>query len=96
MFADLGYPDAAECRAVPLAEQDDEVRSRARGLAAAQFLHADVHRLLVERGFLADSPAQVDGLEPAAVLLAEVAEPDEDVLLRWSLLTFRSLKVEWN
>ena len=67
--------------AVALAEQDDEVGARRDALAAADLFEADGHRLLVERRLLADAPAQVDGLEAAAVLHAQVPQLRPDMLL---------------
>jgi hypothetical protein len=62
-----GDPGGQRLPSVAVAEQDNEVRAHAGGLAAADFAQADLHRLLVERGLVADAPTQVDGLEPRAV-----------------------------
>jgi len=41
-----------------------------------------VHRLLVQRGFLGDAPAQVNRLEPRPVFLAVLAQPGKDLFLQ--------------
>ena len=67
-------PGGQRLPAVAVAEQHDEVRLDTGGLAAADLAQADLHRLLIERGLVADAPPQVDGLEPRAMLLAQRAE----------------------
>ena len=56
--------------AVPLAEDQKEVRSRRDALASSDFAEADRHRRLLEAGPLADAPSQIDGLKLGAMARA--------------------------
>ena len=78
--------------AVPVAEQRDEVRPHAGGLAPPNLAQADLHRLLVERRLVAHAPAQVDGLEPRAVLLAELSQLRKHVALKRIALRLQILE----
>lgn len=44
-------------------------------------METDLHRLLVERGLVANAPSEVDCLEAGTVLLAEGSQLREDVAL---------------
>jgi predicted lysophospholipase L1 biosynthesis ABC-type transport system permease subunit len=66
-----------------------DLTSAARMRLPPELLRADVHSLPVERGLLADAPAQVDGLEPAAMLLAEIADLWKNVLLQMVALSLQ-------
>ena len=80
---------------VAVAEQHDEVRLDAGTLAALDLAQADLHGLLVERRLVADAPAQVNGLEARAVLLAELAQLRETrSRCSASRSAFKSSKVE--
>jgi hypothetical protein len=50
---------------------------------------ADVHRLLVQGSFLAQSPAQVDGLKTGSMLRGQIAQAREDALLQSITLCFQ-------
>ncbi len=50
--------------------------------ASRNLRETDPHRLLIQRGIFAHSPAQVDVLEPAASLLGERPQPGKDLLLK--------------
>lgn len=78
--------------AVPVAEQHDEVRPDSGCLAAPDLAQADLHRLLVERGLVADAPTEVDGLEPRAMLLAQRAQLRKHVALKRVALGLQILK----
>ncbi len=86
---ELGHGDLRRrwAPAVAVPQQHDEVGAGGGVLAASDLAQADVHRLLVQRGFLAHPPAQVNRLEASAVLLAQLAQPREHPRLqRVSLL----------
>ena len=75
--------------AVALAEQHDEVGLDVGLLGALNLAEADLHDLhgqLVERRLVAYAPAQVDSLKARIVLLAQLAQPGEDVVLQSVLL----------
>ena len=63
-------------------EQHDEVGLDAGLVAALNLAQANLHGLLVQRRLVAHAPAQVDGLEARIVLLAQLAQPGEDVALQ--------------
>ena len=58
--------------AVTISQQHDEIGSRTRVLAAFEFLQADARLSLIQPGFFRDAPAEIDGLEAKACLLAEL------------------------
>jgi hypothetical protein len=66
---------------VAVAEKHDEVGLDASALAALDLGEAYFHGALVERSLAADAPAEVDRLEPGAMLLAQCAQPRKDVAL---------------
>jgi hypothetical protein len=78
--------------AVALPEQHDEVGLDAGLLATLNLAQADLHGLLVERRLVAHAPAQVDGLKARVVLLAQLAQPGEDLALQRVALGFQVLK----
>ncbi len=80
--------------AVAVAQQHDEVGARAELLAAGDLAQADVHRLLVERSFLADPPAQVDDLEARPMLLCKLRRRGKTRSCKALRSALRSLKVE--
>jgi hypothetical protein len=61
-------------------------------MAALDLPQTDVHRLLVEGRFRAHPPAQVDGLEAAAVTVAKVAEARENGLVEIVALRLQVLE----
>jgi len=75
--------------AVMVPQQDDEVGGGGGLLAALYLAQADFHGLLVEGGFFEDTPAQVDGLEAAAVGLAQLPQAGEDALLHGIALGYQ-------
>jgi hypothetical protein len=78
--------------AITLPQQHDEVGFDAGLLAARDLVQADLHGLLVERRFVAYSPAKVDGLKARVVRLAQLAQPWEDIALQCVALGFQILK----
>ncbi len=67
--------------AVAIAKQHDEVGTRRRPLTAIDLAQADVHRLMVETRLLTHPPADIDRLEPGAVLLTALTQLFEYPLL---------------
>lgn len=68
--------------AISIAQKDDEVRSRRDAFRPGDFGQADLDGSLVEAGFLAHPPAQVDRLKSRAVGEAELPQTRKSPLLQ--------------
>ena len=77
---------------VTISEQNDEVRLDAGLLAAFNLAQADLHGLLVESRLIADTPAQVNGLEASVVFFTQLAQLREDVTLKGVALGLQVFK----
>ena len=86
------HPGRQRAPAVPVAQQDQEVRPRRHPLAARDLLEADRDRPLVKAGLLAHAPAQVDCLEAGPARRTELLEPGEDVRLEPAALLLEILE----
>ena len=75
--------------AVAVAHQHQEVGPRCNSLTAFNLAQADVHCPLVDRGFLANAPAQVDGLKAVSIFLCQFPQPWEDPFLQRVALRFQ-------
>ena len=68
--------------AISFTEQENEVRPRRLPLTPGDLLQTDCHRLLVERGLLADPPTEIYRLEVNAALSAELFQSGEHVVVQ--------------
>src|SRR5262249_35116286 len=68
--------------AIAIPQQHQKVGARRQALTPRDLLKADRHRTLVAARLLADAPAQIDRLEPAAARPTNLPQLGKDLLMK--------------